>query len=49
VLARAARPGLGWRWRRELFAFLVRNAGTPGRCFGLPPNRTVELGTQLEV
>jgi K+ transporter len=39
--------GSGAPWRR--FAFLVRNQGQPTKFFGLPPNRTVELGTQLEV
>jgi KUP system potassium uptake protein len=37
------------RWRKLLFAFLSRNARTPTAFFGLPPNRVVELGAQIEL
>jgi KUP system potassium uptake protein len=37
------------RWRKKLFAFLARNARTATAYFGLPPNRVVELGTQVEL
>lgn len=34
-------------WREKLFVALTRNAGSPASYFGLPPNRVVELGTQV--
>ena len=34
-------------WRKSLFAFMARNAGNPTTYFRLPPNRVVELGTQI--
>jgi KUP system potassium uptake protein len=37
------------RWRKILFAFLSRNARTATDFFGLPPNRVVELGAQVEL
>ena len=37
------------RWRKGLFAFMARNAGTPAPYFGLPANRVVELGTQIQL
>ena len=37
------------RWRKELFAFLARNAQSPMAYFGIPPNRVVELGAQIEL
>ena len=37
------------RWRKMLFAFLSRNARPATAFFGLPPNRVVELGTQIEL
>ncbi|MEP0841399.1 MAG: KUP/HAK/KT family potassium transporter, partial [Phycisphaerae bacterium] len=42
------RPGLA-RWRKSLFAFLSRNARTATAYFDIPPNRVVELGTQIEL
>jgi KUP system potassium uptake protein len=36
------------RWRKKLFVFMSRNARSATDFFGLPPNRVVELGTQLE-
>jgi KUP system potassium uptake protein len=42
------RPGLP-RWRKELFALLSRNAQSATAFFGIPPNRVVELGTQIEL
>ena len=35
------------RWRKQLFAFMSRNATPPTAYFGLPPNRVVELGIQI--
>jgi KUP system potassium uptake protein len=37
------------RWRKRLFAFLVKNARPPTDFFNLPPNRVVELGVQIEM
>jgi KUP system potassium uptake protein len=36
------------RWRKRLFAFMARNAGSAADFFGLPPNRVVELGAHIE-
>jgi KUP system potassium uptake protein len=46
-----ARPGEARplaRWRKVLFAIMARNARSATDFFGLPPNRVVELGTQVE-
>jgi len=37
------------RWRKELFAFMSKIAGSPTAYFGLPPNRVVELGAQVQL
>jgi KUP system potassium uptake protein len=37
------------RWRKALFAFLSRNAWNVSTYFGIPPNRVVELGSQVEL
>jgi KUP system potassium uptake protein len=37
------------RWRKALFNLMSRNASTPTAFFGLPPNRVVELGAQIEL
>ncbi len=37
------------RWRKWLFALLARNAQTATSFFGLPANRVVELGMQVEI
>jgi KUP system potassium uptake protein len=36
------------RWRKKLFVFMTRNAQSAANFFGLPPNRVVELGAQIE-
>lgn len=36
------------RWRKTLFAFVSRNARPATAYFGLPPNRVVELGMQVD-
>jgi KUP system potassium uptake protein len=36
------------RWRKKLFVFMSRNALSAAQFFGLPPNRVVELGAQIE-
>ena len=35
-------------WRKRLFAFMSQNALSAAAFFQLPPNRVVELGTQIE-
>jgi KUP system potassium uptake protein len=37
------------RWRKRLFIILARNAATASAFFGLPPNRVVEMGAQIEL
>jgi KUP system potassium uptake protein len=37
------------RWRKKLFVVMSRNAIGATQYFGIPPNRVVELGTQIEV
>ena len=41
-------PGMA-PWRKRLFAFMARNAGSAARYFCLPANRVVELGAQIEL
>lgn len=35
------------RWQEKLFVGLFRNAGSAANFFKLPPNRVVELGSQI--
>jgi KUP system potassium uptake protein len=45
-----ATPGMGMAmWRERLFAAMARNAGHMAEYLKLPPNRVIELGTQIEV
>jgi KUP system potassium uptake protein len=37
------------RWRRRLYAFLLRNSEDPTEYFGVPPGRVVELGAQVTI
>jgi KUP system potassium uptake protein len=37
------------RWRKGLFSMMLRMAGSPAIHFGLPANRVVELGAQIEL
>jgi KUP system potassium uptake protein len=36
-------------WRKGLFAMMSRMAGSPTIYFGLPANRVVELGAEIEI
>ncbi|MFN6999225.1 MAG: potassium transporter Kup, partial [Elioraea tepidiphila] len=36
-------------WREKLFAWMMRNAESPMEFFGLPPNRVVEMGSQVAI
>ena len=37
------------KWRKTLFTFMARNAGTPAAYFDLPANQVVELGAQIQI
>jgi KUP system potassium uptake protein len=41
-------PGMS-RWRKRLFLALARNAASPTEYFGLPDDRTILMGTQVDV
>jgi KUP system potassium uptake protein len=41
-------PGMA-RWRERLFTLLHRNAGDPARHFGLPPDRSLDIGTHVDI
>jgi len=36
-------------WRKNLFAFMARAAGSPTAYFNLPADRVVELGAQVQL
>jgi KUP system potassium uptake protein len=42
------RPGMAL-WREHLFAWMMRSATSAMDFFKLPPNRVVEMGTQVEI
>ena len=44
----ATRPVLP-RWITALYMFLHRNSADPTAWFAIPPNRVVELGSQIEL
>lgn len=48
VLIVTKNPGMAI-WREKVFVAMSRNARSATAFFGLPPNRVVELGTQLEI
>jgi KUP system potassium uptake protein len=37
------------RWRKRLFLFMARNAEFAGAHFGIPPERMIELGGQVQI
>jgi KUP system potassium uptake protein len=37
------------RWRKQLFLFMARNAEFAGAHFGIPPERIIELGGQVQI
>jgi KUP system potassium uptake protein len=37
-----------WRWRKKLFSIMSKNSRSATEFFGIPPNRVVELGAQIE-
>ncbi|HET7229413.1 MAG TPA: potassium transporter Kup [Longimicrobium sp.] len=48
TLIPSSKPGMAM-WREHLFAVMTRNARTATSFYGLPPNRVVELGAQIEL
>ena len=48
TLLTTGKSGLA-RWRKTLFGYLSRNARTATSFFGIPPNRVVEMGAQIEL
>ncbi|MFH0727432.1 MAG: potassium transporter Kup [Pseudomonadota bacterium] len=36
-------------WRKTFFAFMSRNARNPASYFKIPPNRVIEIGSQIEL
>jgi KUP system potassium uptake protein len=36
-------------WRKKLYIFLSQNSRSATEYFGIPPNRVVELGAQIEM
>jgi KUP system potassium uptake protein len=48
ALRRTDAPGMS-RWRKQLFIVLAHNAGDPAEFFGLPRNRTVIMGSDVDV
>jgi KUP system potassium uptake protein len=48
LLATGAKPGMAL-WREKLFSWMLRNAESAMEFFKLPPNRVVELGSQVEI
>lgn len=48
LIASPSRPGMAL-WREKLFAWMLRNAESAMEFFRLPPNRVVELGSQVEI
>ena len=47
---RSSNPEIGSmaRWRKKLFVLMSQNARSATEFFGIPPNRVIELGTQIE-
>jgi KUP system potassium uptake protein len=48
TLISTSHPGMAI-WREKLFAWMLRNAESAMEFFKLPPNRVVELGSQVEI
>jgi KUP system potassium uptake protein len=45
-----AESGQGmWRWRQRLFGWMLRNAQPASDFFRIPPNRVIEIGTQVVI
>lgn len=42
------KPGM-MRWRKSIFSFMSRNSWNAVTSFGIPPDRVMELGSQVEL
>jgi KUP system potassium uptake protein len=49
VIPVASIPSGMAHWRERLFATMMRNAGSPAEYFNIPPNRVIEIGTQIQI
>jgi KUP system potassium uptake protein len=49
IVAPGRRGRAASRWSERLFAAMVRNAGNAADYLRLPPNRVIELGTQVQL
>ena len=38
-----------WKWRRRLFGWMLRNAQPASDFFRIPPNRAIDIGTQIVI
>jgi KUP system potassium uptake protein len=48
VIPSADRPGMAL-WREKLFALMARNAAQPISFYGLPPERVIQIGIEIEL
>ncbi len=48
TIRRGSKPGMS-RWRKRLFIALSHNAASPAQYFGLPEDRTVVMGSQIDL
>jgi KUP system potassium uptake protein len=48
VIVSVSRRGV-FGWRRSLFGWMMQNSPSVANYFGLPPNRVIELGSQVAV
>lgn len=48
TVVESSHPALAW-WRRRLFSIMSRNSMRATAYFGIPPNRVVEMGMQVEM
>lgn len=48
VIPSPAKRGMAL-WREKLFAWMARNSMNAAKFFGLPMNRVVEMGGQIEI
>jgi KUP system potassium uptake protein len=37
------------RWRQRMFGWMLRNAQPASDFFHIPPNRVIEIGTQVAI
>ncbi|MEM5432462.1 potassium transporter Kup [Cupriavidus oxalaticus] len=49
IIPVASKPSGMALWREHLFATMSKNAGSPAEYFNIPPNRVIEIGTQVQI